>query len=211
MVSFNAFGNSAKKFGGNQPVWLGVVSPLAVGGSLAPSFVKAGAFYPAGMPINITDKVISPFVNWIVKAVDTSNHAITVFANGLAPEKDEILCGVGATFAATGAAGKVSAVAAVEGGLKITFTTAALDGVAVGSVIAYSSASAAATSGAALAVQPNAYLYNDIYLGDLEENAGATGAAVVAHNEGILVDRTLAGGIKALMAAAVPNVIQVNG
>lgn len=212
--SFNVFGSAVKKLGGNKPVWLGVVSPLPVGGSLASDYAVAGAFYPAGMPINISGKVITPFIGWVVKAVNTSTHVLTVYANGFKPEVGAVLSPVGATFATTGAAGVVSAVAVNASDaecIDITIATSALDGVTAGNCVSGSAASAAASSGAALAVKPNAYLYNDIYVGDVTEGISATGAAVIAHAEGILVDRTLAAGVKAAMASAVPNVIQVNG
>jgi serine acetyltransferase len=63
-------------------------------------------------------------------------------------------------------------------------------------------------------VTPNGYLYNDIWLGDIDvtdESAAATGAVVNHHPEGILIDRTPARGIAAAMAAAVPYVQQING
>lgn len=53
----------------------------------------------------------------------------------------------------------------------------------------------------------NGYLYNDIYIGT--ETEYATGAVVVAHNEGILIDRTAGASIAATLKTNVPNVIQV--
>lgn len=54
----------------------------------------------------------------------------------------------------------------------------------------------------------NGYLYNDIYIG--ESTVSASGAVVVSHAEGILIDRTAGASIAATLKANCPNVIQVN-
>lgn len=219
MQSFNAFGGSAKKFGGHMPVWLGTVSPRAKGARLADAYVKANVLYPAGTPVCVENvngqPVATPLAVWKVVSVDASAHAITVIpaAKGLAPSVNDILCPVGATFATAGAAGKVSAVAKGEGeAIVITFTSTQLDGVAAGTALAISGASAPATSGAVVAKAPNGYIYNDVYFdGEVRENAGATCAVVDFHGEGILIDRTPAAAFAVAMKVAVPNVIQING
>ncbi|MFA6717694.1 MAG: hypothetical protein WCS15_01305, partial [Prevotella sp.] len=69
------------------------------------------------------------------------------------------------------------------------------------------------TFGSTKIIEPNAYLYNDIYIGDMDvadESAGASGAAVFYHADGILIDRTPASLVKDAMAAAVPGVYQHN-
>lgn len=62
MKSFNAYGQTAEKFGGNIPVWLGTVRPLPVGAVLEAEFVKADALYKAGTPViyNAENKTFAP-------------------------------------------------------------------------------------------------------------------------------------------------------
>ena len=151
-------------------------------------------------------------------SVNSSTHAITVKANsfGVLPAANDYLGIVGATFATTGAAGKVSTVAAGDtaGQYVLTMTTSALDGATAGQFLAWSSADAAGASGKSLANQPNAYLYNDIAIsplwdGESYDSIKASGAVVDFHGEGILIKRTPAAPFAAQMKAAVPNVIQV--
>ena len=211
--TFNAFGGRSINFGGHTPIWLGVVSPRAKGGVLASAYAKAGNLIPAGTPVKLEAGVITPLVGWVVVSVETSTHAITVTPSvkGIVPAVNDVVTPVGATFTTTGAAGKVASVAkgANEGQFVITMTTSALDASQAGVLLAPSSNSAAAASGASLAVVPNGYLYNDILI-DAEEEASATGAVVDFHGEGILIDRTPAAKVAAQMKAVVPNVIQVN-
>jgi hypothetical protein len=56
------------------------------------------------------------------------------------------------------------------------------------------------------AVTPNGYLYNDIYIDEVGENAAATGAIVMDHAEGLLIDRTEFSTIKSTLATKVPGV-----
>lgn len=61
-------------------------------------------------------------------------------------------------------------------------------------------------------VNPNGYLYNDIYLGEIAEGDaenGATGAIVMHHAEGLLIDNTEFGDIAATLATKVPGVLLV--
>ena len=67
--SFNAFGSEALDAAQSHiPVWLGVVGPVPVGGTLKKDYVKKGLLLPAGSPVNLTDKIITPFVGWEVVA-----------------------------------------------------------------------------------------------------------------------------------------------
>lgn len=61
-------------------------------------------------------------------------------------------------------------------------------------------------------VNPNGYLYNDIYLGEIKEGDaenGATGAIVMHHAEGLLIDNTEFGDIAATLATKIPGVLLV--
>lgn len=219
-ASFNFLGGSRTRLDeGSVPVWLGTVSPYPIGGTLAPKYAVPGAFIPAGTPINLTDKVITPFVGWEVVSVDAGSHAVTVKAGnlGFLPEKDDIIGVVGDTLSATGAAAELVSVAAGEEGQYVfTFADANLDTVTAGKILTPSAASAAGASGNAIAAVPNAYLYNDIRIpvaepGEALEDVAATGAAVMSHAEGVLIDRTPGAGIKDMLRSVIPNVIQVNG
>lgn len=53
----------------------------------------------------------------------------------------------------------------------------------------------------------NGYLYNDIYIS--ENTVAASGAVIVSHAEGVLIDRTAGASIAAKLKANCPNVIQV--
>lgn len=220
MSSFNAFTQMKRVAGASVPVWLGVVSPRPVGGTLPAAYCKAGTLIPAGTPVHFDEanRVITPFATWEVVSVDSTYHVITVKASafGILPAANDYLGIVGATFATTGAAGKVSAVAAnaTAGQYDITLTTNALDGATAGQFLAFSSAEAAGASGKSLANQPNAYLYNDICIdpavpGVSYDYIAASGAVVDFHGEGILIKRTPAAPFAEQMKAAVPHVIQV--
>lgn len=61
-------------------------------------------------------------------------------------------------------------------------------------------------------VNPNGYLYNDIYLGEIKEGDaenGATGAIVMHHAEGLLIDNTEFGDIATTLATKIPGVLLV--
>lgn len=220
MGSFNSFAQmKATAEGCSVPVWLGTVAPMPVGGVLASAFCIEGALIPAGTPINLTNGVIKPFIAWEVVSAASAAKTVTVKANelGFVPSVNDIL---GACSTSNiDAAAKASKVASVapgenEGEYVITFADANIPGVATaGQYIVYSNNAAAATSGATN-VKPNAYLYNDICIEKApayatEANLSASGAAVAAHNEGLLINRTPGAAFKEMLAAAIPNVILI--
>ena len=55
-------------------------------------------------------------------------------------------------------------------------------------------------------VTPNGYLYNDVYIGTLGENDAATGAIVMYHAEGLLINNTEFADIADTLATQIPNV-----
>lgn len=219
--SFNAYGTSRKETDqAHKPVWLGMVAPHTVGGVLASAFIKKGALYAAGTPVNLSEGVITPFVAWEVVSMETvSTDDVIVIKPAelgeaiVVPAVGDFIQKVGSTFAATGKAAAVTAVTALTGAdagkYSITVLhSATVDSLSAGNFIAISSAAAAGSS-KTLKAQPNGYLYNDIYLGDLEvASAKATGAVVDFHGAGLLIDFTPAAAFKAQMAVAVPTVIQ---
>ena len=202
--SFNAYGKTRDEFGNlTIPVWLGkAVERVPVGGTLDRAYLKAGVLYQAGCPINITNKVIVPFVVMEVTAVESGKVTVNVGGYGIVPETSDYIQKVAAKLATA------SAITAVEAGAnagEYVLTTAAT--VAVGDAVVLSPSSAGATL-------PNAYLFNDIYIGKdydvASEETVATGAAVMYNPAGILIDRTPAGLIKDIMKSAVPGVYQHN-
>lgn len=202
--SFNAYGKTRDEFGNlTIPVWLGKsVERVPVGGTLDRAYLKAGVLYQAGCPINITDKVIKPFVVMEVTAVESGKVTVNVGGYGIVPETSDYIQKAATKLAAA------SAITAVEAGAnagEYVLTTAA--SVAVGDAVVLSPSSAGATL-------PNAYLFNDIYIGKdydvASEETAATGAAVMYNPAGILIDRTPAGLIKDIMKSAVPGVYQHN-
>ncbi len=224
--SFNAYGRSAKEYGPlHIPIWLGMVKRIPVGGVLDKDFNKKGLLLPAGTPINITDKVIKPLVGFEVvsftAATGQETDDVIVIKPAqfggveFVPEVGDFIQKLGATFAATGKAAAVKSV--TPGETAGTYSVAVLhsatiDTPSAGNTIVLSSATSAGSS-KSIAVQPNAYLYHDIWLGDLDvanDDTFATGAAVMYHPEGILIDRTPAAPFKDAMAAAVPGVLQVS-
>lgn len=223
--SFNAFGSESLETNQSHiPVWLGVVGPVPVGGTLDKAFAKPGFLLGAGAPVNLTGKIITPFVAWEVvsNTASGSNSVIVVKAAEfggveIAPAADDLVQKVGATFAATGKAAVVASVSALTGDdagkYEITVVTANIDSVAAGDFIALSAATTAGT-GKSLKNQPNGYLYNDIYFGNLGGSANdytlaATGAVVMYHHDGLLVELTPSAPFKDAMKAAVPGVLQV--
>ena len=223
--SFNAFGSESIETNQSHiPVWLGVVGPVPVGGTLDKAFAKPGFLLGAGAPVNLTNKIITPFVAWEVvsNTASGSNSVIVVKAAEfggveIAPAADDLVQKVGATFAATGKAAVVASVSALTGDdagkYEITVVTANIDSVSAGDFIALSAATTAGT-GKSLKNQPNGYLYNDIYFGNLGGSANdytlaATGAVVMYHHDGLLVELTPSAPFKDAMKAAVPGVLQV--
>lgn len=60
----------------------------------------------------------------------------------------------------------------------------------------------------------NAYLYNDIYIdsvSDTDVNNAATGAIVMNHAEGLLIDRTDFADVKDTLQKNIPGVLLVSG
>lgn len=228
--SFNAYGRAANEYGSlHIPIWLGTVRPVPVGGTLDQNYNVDGLLLPAGSPIAISGNVIKPFVGFEVVSF-TAGDGTTVTTDSIvvkpavfgaaefAPEVDDVIQKVGATFDAKGKAAVVTASDLLTSGdnkgcyeVKVAHS-ATIDTPSAGDVIVLSAATSAG-SNKSIAVQPNAYLLHDIWLGNLDASASdtfATGAAVQYHPEGILIDRTPAASVKAAMKAAVPGVLQVN-
>ena len=222
--SFNAFGTVANDYENcHVPVWLGTVSPVPVGGVLASGFKVAGALYGAGTPVYYASKTITPLVAFKVVSLTAGdpNDTVVVYPcvygkATIIPAAGDKLQKLGATFAATAKAAAVIAVTALTGddAGKYSFTvahSATLDSLEAGDYLVYSAAASAGSS-KSMANQPNGYLYNDIYFGDIDvtaADAAATGAVVVHHPEGLIINLTSAAPFKAQMAAAVPQVYQV--
>ena len=228
--SFNAFGSEAIDAAQSHiPVWLGTVGPVPVGGTLKKDYVRKGFLLPAGSPVNLTDKIITPFIGWVVVAYsaagasDTYDTIVVKPAEfggvEIAPAADDVIQKVGATFATTGAARAVySSTLITEGTNAGCYTVLIAKSANLGSLnagdVLTPSAGTAGASGKSIACQPNGYLYNDIYFGNLEGSANeytlaATGAVVKYHHDGLLVELTPSAAVKELMAAAVPGVLQV--
>lgn len=123
--SFNAYGQTAKNFGGSIPVWCGVVSPIPYGAVLDAEYVIEGALYKAGTPVeyNAATRTYKPMKN----AEDAT-------------------------------------------------------------------------------INPNGYLYNDVYIGNLGENDAATGAIVMNHAEGLLIGNTEFADAADTLAQKIPGV-----
>lgn len=190
MVSFNAYGTSAKEYGKlTKPVWLGTVTPHTVGGVLAEKYRVKGAHYPAGTPVYLAEGILTPVIVVEAKAVSGSIVTIDPSVFNIAPMVGDMLNGEAITAVAPNASDPA-----------LLDVTAASHGASAGGGVTILPAGATA-------VTPNAYLYNDIYLGDLSE-ANATGAAVDFHGEGLIIDFTPAAFIADDMKTNVPNVIQ---
>lgn len=205
--SFNAFGSRGREIGGSNPVWLGVPTPVPVGGTLASGFAKKGIFIPAGTPVNLASKVITPYLTYVLTAVAKESSTIVGVtidpkAYGYVPQVGDYLFSVSkSNFASNGSPVAITAVAANATDASLLDVTIALTGVAVGDVVALAPSSTALGT-------PNGYLWNDIYLGDLEDDLAASGAVIEHAPDGILIDLTPAAEIKAAMKAAVPGVYQ---
>lgn len=200
--SFNAFGSGNKPFGLSEPVWLGTVSPVPAGGTVASEYCGKGIHYPAGTPINIENRVITPYIALKVTAVSEGVITVDTGLYNITPKTSDFVGTVGATFSADGEPVAITAVKQHTDNSNLYDLTTASDA-KTGSVVVLVHSEAKAKA-------PNAYLYNDIKFG-YEDTVSASGAAVMFHGEGILVDRTPAADIKAQMKAAVPGVYQHNG
>lgn len=213
--SFNAYGSSSTTLSDlHVPVWAGFPGTVPVGGALDSDYLIEGVKYPAGCPVNLSGKVITPLIAMdVTTATSGSSTTYVTTINpafyGIAPEVGDYVQVLNASaFGSAGSAVAITAVAAnsTDSSL-IDITTASNLGALKGGVVAISKDS----NGFAT---PNGYLYNDIWLGDIDvtaDDAFATGA-VVQHmeNGAILIKRTPASGIAAAMLAAVPGVSQDN-
>ena len=224
--TFNTFGSASNEAAQSHvPVWLDFVGPVPVGGTLDKAYARPGFLLGAGAPVNLTGKIITPFIAWEVVSMSTvsTDDVIVIKAAGfggaeIVPAVGDFIQKVGSTFAATGKAAAVTAVTALTGSdagkYEVTVLhSATVDSLSEGDYIAISAATAAGSS-KSLKNQPNGYLYNDIYFGDLEGDAdaytiAATGAVVMHHHGGLLVELTPSAPVKAQMKAAVPGVLQV--
>lgn len=219
MSTYNVYYDKTVQRGEHIPIWLGKVRPIPVGGTLASAYAVAGAYYPAGTPMELKDGVATPFTGFKVKAYTTSssNSIITVVPlfPGDKPTTSMFLQKVGAAFSTTGKAWNPDEIAVNESdssAYDITVATANIDVVSAGDFLAISSAVAEGSS-KSLKVQPNYYLYNDVAIdpemeGVTISHIGASVALVNFHGEGLLINRTPAAAVAAQMKAAVPNVIQ---
>ena len=215
--TFNAFGSADGVDGQSHvPVWLGTVAPHAVGGTIATAFLKPGLRLPAGTAVNLNDKIITPFITFKVKAntAGTGTYVLTldpVDDYGYVPQVGDYLQLVdNSAFASNGSATAITAVAPNATDASLVDVTVNINAAAGKCVVLNFASSKIAV--------PNGYLYNDIYLGDIDVNSAAVSAYTVAasgavvdfHGEGILIDLTPCAVYAAAMKAAVPNVIQVH-
>lgn len=215
--SFNAFGKTKKVFdAGSTPVWLGTVTPVPKGGVLAQENIVAGAIYAAGTPVIYEDGYIYPLPSLEVKSHSGNKHVVHV--NGALTDyysfEDSAKVGKIGTFdeATSDFATVTAAVSLGNNDYELTLNGAAYN---PGETLVF----IGDENKPKLDGTPNGYLYNDICIGDIdtsEENveagiASATGAVVMYHAEGILIDRTPAAGMAEAMAKAVPHVLQVKG
>lgn len=215
--SFNVYGTQSKEYENlHTPVWLGFPGTVPVGGGLSASYFITGALYPAGCPVNLTSKVITPLV--AMKVTTATSGSSTTYVTTIDPTSYNIVPEVGdyiqvlnaSAFGSAGSPVAITAVAANSTDSSLLDITTASDlGASKNGYVAL-----APTSGG-LSV-PNGYLYNDIYIGDVNDSVSdnssfATGA-VVQHleNGAILINRTPGAGVAAAMLAAVPGVSQVS-
>ena len=227
--SFNAFGSETLAVGQSHiPVWLGVVGPVPVGGTLLKNYAVKGFLLGAGAPVKLDSKIITPFVGYEVVAFTAATGSETYDsvvvksakfgAVEVIPAAEDVVMKVGATFATAGAARAIASVTPITEGTNagcytITIAHSANLGTLQAGDVLTPSATAGA-SGKLPSVQPNGYLYNDIYMGDLDGDKdtytiAATGAVVKFHADGLLVELTPSAAVKEQMAAAVPGVLQV--
>ena len=220
----NAYSRHSQQIGGANPF---LCHPDEVKyrqyGALISDTLAEKELVHAGTPFEVDLKAHTAKIMkvWeVVKVEDSStsgSKVITLNASWLAPKlvSTDIVMKVPATIDGTGkglAAGTVTDNG--DGTVSITVVAANFDVPVAGDFLTIA---AAAGSSKSLKVQPNGYLYNDIYLGDLDDSAAAksaktiaaTGAVVKFHKTGLLVDLTPSALVKAQMAAAVPGVLQV--
>lgn len=217
MGSYNVYRNRSKSIGGHFPIWLGKVTPISGGVTLNENDAKPGMFYPAGTPIALENGIASVLHGFSVVGTSVSgdNTVITVkpLYDGEAPTTDLKLMKVGADFSATNKGWSPASVAVNSADAEaydITVATSSIDALSENDVLAIASGTGAKQS---LAVKPTHYLYNDIAIdpldaGESDSNLVVSCSLVVAHLEGILINRTPAANLKAQMRAACPLVVQ---
>lgn len=194
--SFNAFGQTNKVYGASTPVWLGTVSPTAIGGVLAEEYCFPGAFYPAGTPVRLENKVITPVAYVDITPIQEGSIYLVHEGGAIPTPGWKVLC-----FGNNGgkiSASSILAVKKVSGGYEIT-------------VEGKLSLPTCALSPDEDVAVPTHYLYNDIFMGDIDENAAASGSCVNFHGEGILIDRTPGVYAAEYLQECIPHVAQIKG
>ena len=170
--SFNAFGSASNEVGQSHvPVWLGTVAPHAVGGTIATAFLKPGLHLPAGTAVNLTDKVITPFITFKVKTntAGTGTYVLTldpvdVAAYGYIPQVGDYLQLVSdSAFGSNGNATAITAVAPNATDPSLIDVTVNINATAGKSLVLNFASSKIAV--------PNGYLYNDVNMGDIDVNS----------------------------------------
>lgn len=206
--SFNAFGKTKKEFGAmHVPVWLGHHVPRVPGGfTLDRSYLAAGLLIPAGTPIHYDDatKVFSPVLAYDVVKVESGVVTVNGSMFGVAPAVGAYARKVSASnFASNGSAAAITAVSVNASNPDHIDVSVAIDGLKAGDVVAFTPSSSTIPA-------PNAYLFNDVYMGDIDvndETAAATGAAVVFNPDGLMIDRTPGAGFKEALLKLIPGVL----
>lgn len=189
------------------PVWLGHHIPRVPGGfTLDRSYLSAGLLIPAGTPIHYDDatKVFTPVLAYDVIKVADGYVTVNASLFGVAPAAGAYARKVSATdFASNGEAVAITEVKANAENPENLDVKVTIEGLAAGDVIAFSPKSDALPT-------PNAYLFNDVFLGDIDvtdETAAATGAAVVYNPDGLMIDRTPGAGFKVALYKLIPGVL----
>lgn len=206
----NVYGTRRAKWGGDIPIWLGKPVPKAIGGTLAAAYVKQGAFYPAGTPLNETKRVLTPFL--IYEVVSVADSKYTLLAPGYAPKVGDVLQTIDNINGFAGRADAITVTKVTKG----ADNKSVIEGTLAVSGEGQEAVTASIVAGNILIEKsdlvPNGYLGHDIDFGevDVEEGAAASGDIVVMHRDGLLIDRTPGAPIKALMKAAVPDVVLVD-
>ena len=220
--TINNYVKWSSKFGGVRKCFEGhtivAVGGFSINKNNMPTYGNALA---AGTPVYADEqaRTIVPLYTFKVLAVDTTHVTIKVAKNenGTTAKVGMVLGVVGSDL--TSAVSNVSTVSAIDSSDPdfdiLTVDAVADDGtafVAADDILAEFNGSTKKVK-----VVPNGYLYNDIYLGNLDDSEAAvtaktiaaTGAVVKFHHEGLIVELTPSAALKAQMAAAVPGVLQV--
>lgn len=221
--SFNSFGQTKKVYdAGSTPVWLGTVSPVPKGGVLSPAFVVPGAVYAAGTPVVFHNgEDICPIPSFTFQKTG-GNSAIIRSSFPLAEDGDYSLdvqskLGTDISDFSQMPVGGCIQITSLTKTAPCEYRVQYSGGSPFEERVYYLLTEDGATN--MIDGTLNAYLYNDICIGDIDASdeakeegiASATAAVVMYHAEGILIDRTPAAGIAEAMAKAVPGVLQVKG